>query len=55
MGTPSVNFTNTRIFGPPLVAAATTFPLGIRQTASLFLFGVNYRFGLGLGPVVARY
>jgi|SRR5215831_17056872 len=55
VGTPSVNFTNTRIFGPPLVAAATTFPLSIRQTASLFLFGVNYRFGLGLGPVVAKY
>jgi outer membrane immunogenic protein len=55
VGTARVNFTNTGIFAPPLVAAGATFPLDIRQKASLFLFGVNYRFSAGPGPLVARY
>jgi outer membrane immunogenic protein len=55
VGTQRVNFTNSGLIAPPLVAAAGTFPLDVRQKASLFLFGVNYRFNAGLGPVVARY
>jgi hypothetical protein len=46
VGTPRVNFTSAIVPG-------LTFPLDVRQKASFFLFGINYRFSTG--PVVTKY